>query len=180
MRSFEPVPLVLPRACTGAAALLDIQKIRELVEMMVANDLVEISLRDGEEEVNLRRPNARIAEVAPILGAAPNPANPGAIAPPPPPVAAPEPPPAPEPDETELVEIASPMVGTFYSSPDPNSSPFVNIGQQIQVGMVVCILEAMKVFNEIKAEVAGTVERILVKNAEPVEYGQPLFLVRPQ
>ena len=144
--------------------------------MMVTNDLVEISLRDGEEEVNLRRPNTRAAEAAPIVAVQPQLANPSAPAMPP----AVEAPPTPEEDETELVEIASPMVGTFYTASDPNSSAFVSVGQQIQVGMVVCILEAMKVFNEIKAEVTGTIERILVKNAEPVEYGQPLFLVRPQ
>ena len=160
--------------------MLDIHKIRELVEMMVANDLVEISLRDGEEEVNLRRPNTRAAEAGPLVAVQPNLANPGATAIPPAPAAAPESPPTPDEDDTKLVEIASPMVGTFYTASDPNSSPFVSVGQQIQVGMVVCILEAMKVFNEIKAEVAGTIERILVKNAEPVDYGQPLFLVRPQ
>ena len=71
------------------------------------------------------------------------------------------------------------MVGTFYSASDPDAAPYVSVGQQIQAGMVVCILEAMKVFNEIKSEIAGTVERILVTNAQPVEYGQPLFLVRP-
>ena len=146
--------------------------------MMVANDLVEISLRDGEEEVNLRRPNTRVVEAAPIVTMPPAVANPGATATAP--AVVPETPPLSAEDDTELVEIASPMVGTFYAAPDPNSSPFITVGQQIQVGMVVCILEAMKVFNEIKAEVAGTIERILVKDAEPVEYGQPLFLVRPQ
>ena len=148
--------------------------------MMVANDLVEISLRDGEEEVNLRRPNTRVVEAAPIVTMPASAANPGATATAPAPAVVPETPPPPAEDDTELVEIASPMVGTFYAAPDPNSSPFITVGQQIQVGMVVCILEAMKVFNEIKAEVAGTIERILVKDAEPVEYGQPLFLVRPQ
>ena len=160
--------------------MLDIHKIRELVEMMVANDLVEISLRDGEEEVNLRRPNTQVVDAAPMVSMPPVVANPGAPPTAPTPAVAPETPPAPAEDDAELVEIASPMVGTFYAAPDPNSSPFITVGQQIQVGMVVCILEAMKVFNEIKAEVTGTIERILVKDAEPVEYGQPLFLVRPQ
>jgi len=71
------------------------------------------------------------------------------------------------------------MVGTFYTASDPESPAFVVVGSAVQVGMVVCILEAMKVFNEIKSEVAGTIERILVKNADPVEFGQPLFMVRP-
>ncbi len=71
------------------------------------------------------------------------------------------------------------MVGTFYSAPDPDSPVFVKVGQQLGVGSVVCIVEAMKVFNEIKSEIAGTLERILVKNGQPLEYGQPMFLVRP-
>lgn len=151
--------------------MLDIEKIRELVEMMVANDLVEISLRDGEEEVNLRRPGGTAGEVlvnpdsgvssaaalsAPARGLLPGPT-----------------------EESPLAEIVSPMVGTFYSAVDPESEPLVRVGAQVQPGMVVCILEAMKVFNEIKSEVAGTIERILAKNAQAVEYGQPLFLVRP-
>ena len=151
---------------------------------MVTNDLVEISLRDGEEEVNLRRPNPRAADLPPMLPVHPNAANP-AVSPAPvaapvaAPSAAPEPTPGEEEEDVELVAIESPMVGTFYTASDPDSPPFVNVGQQIQAGMVVCILEAMKVFNEIKSEVAGTIERILVKNAQPVEFGQPLFLVRP-
>ncbi len=71
------------------------------------------------------------------------------------------------------------MVGTFYAAPDPESSPYVQVGSQVTPGTVVCILEAMKVFSEIKAEVTGAIERVLVKDAEPVEYGQSLFLVRP-
>ena len=156
--------------------MLDIDKIRKLVEMMVTNDLVEISLRDGEEEVNLRRPNPRAVDLPPALSVHPNVANPVVS---PAPVAAPEAKPGEEAEDVELVTIESPMVGTFYSASDPDSPPFANVGQQIQAGMVVCILEAMKVFNEIKSEVTGTVERILVKNAQPVEFGQPLFLVRP-
>ena len=160
--------------------MLDIDKIKKLIEVMVANDLVEISLRDGEEEVNLRRPNTAAAAGSPEVmmhGANPNPV----------PVVAPPQVTAEEAsgqkaqaDEDELVEITSPMVGTFYTASSPDAPPFVKIGQQVHVGMVVCILEAMKVFNEIKSEVAGTLERIVAKNAEPVEYGQPLFLIRPQ
>lgn len=161
--------------------MLDIDKIRELVQMMVAHDLVEISLRDGEEEVNLRRPNARaMPEALNGLAGAPS-ANPSYILAPqatsaalPPPAAAPAAP------DAGLLEIKSPMVGTFYASPDPDSPPFVQAGAAVHVGTVVCILEAMKVFNEIKCEVAGTIERVLVKNAQAVEFGQPLFLVRPQ
>jgi len=157
--------------------LLDIEKIRDLVEMMVKNDLVEISLRDGEEEVNLRRPNAASAfstpDAAPPAGLTTLPPPAGSRLAPLPNVAASNSP------AVELIEIKSPMVGTFYSAPDPESPPYLRVGQALHVGMVVCIVEAMKVFNEIKSEVAGTLERILVSNAQAVEFGQPLFQVRP-
>ena len=156
--------------------MLDIEKIRKLVEMMVSNDLVEISLRDGETEVKLRRPNSNPGEAGAVIslpsgapaiegvlseqaeGAAPCEAG--------------------EQKDVELVEITSPMVGTFYTAPDPESPPFVHVGSQVAPETAVCILEAMKVYSEIKAEVTGTIERILVKNEVAVEYGQPLFLVR--
>lgn len=157
--------------------MLDIEKIRELVTMMVANDLVEVSLRDGTEEINLRRPQPQAAGCGPqwnVQGAPqgfpqfmPSDAAPGgggALA---------------KADDHDLIEIASPMVGTYYSAVDPETPPFVQVGSAVHPGLVVCILEAMKVFNEIKAEISGTVERILVRNAQAVEYGQPLFLVRP-
>lgn len=154
--------------------MLDIDKIQKLIEVMVKNDLVEVSLRDGDVEVNLRRPNAAAALSAPAVPpVAPTGGNnPVVVAPPPP-----EEPEA-ETETGEFVEIKSPMVGTFYASPDPDSPPFVTPGAKVVPSTVVCLLEAMKVFSEIKAEVTGTIERVLVKNAEPVEYGQPLFLVR--
>jgi acetyl-CoA carboxylase biotin carboxyl carrier protein len=159
--------------------LLDVDKIRQLVEMMVANDLVEVSLRDGDVEVSLRRPNVESPPIPlpdPVVqasapAAGPTPVQPTEAAPPAASAAAS--------DDTDLVEITSPMVGTFYSASDPETPPFVAVGTEVHPGSVVCILEAMKVFNEIKAEISGTIERILVKNEQPVEYGQPLFAVRP-
>ncbi len=157
----------------------DIEKIRQLVEMMVANDLIELSVRDGDQEITLRRPGpvaTGSATIPPNPGAAaavagrageageadsPRAALPGEVA------------------SVDFVEVRSPMVGTFYEAPDPDSPPYVQPGSQVTPATVVCVLEAMKVFSEIKAETAGTIERILVKNAQPVEYGQPLFLVRP-
>lgn len=141
--------------------------------MMVTNDLVELSLRDGDVEVNLRRP-APVAEVVPVVNGVPAmiPAVPAAAAP----VPAPED--STEKEDSKLTPISSPMVGSFYAAADPESSPFVKIGSQVNGDTVVCIVEAMKVFNEIKAEVSGTIEKILVKNGEAVEYGQPLFSVR--
>jgi acetyl-CoA carboxylase biotin carboxyl carrier protein len=153
--------------------LLEVGKIRELVEMMIANDLVELSLRDGEEEVCLRRPNPGGSSVH---------ASPSSAAPPLHAVSAT--PTIPdgfleeEGGGVEFQEIRSPMVGTFYASPDPESSPFVQVGSQVGPSTVVCILEAMKVFSEIKAETSGTVEQILVTDGQAVEYGQALFLVR--
>lgn len=154
--------------------MTDIEKIRQLVEMMVANDLVEISWRNGEEEINLRRPHA--APAMPTVTGVPSPAPVQLV---PPPMASTVPAAATAARDSDLIEIASPMVGTFYAGPDPESPPFVDVGRQVQPGSVLCILEAMKVFNEIKSEVSGIIERILVKNAQAVEYGQPLFLVRP-
>jgi len=154
--------------------LLEIDRIQQLVEMMIANDLVELSLRDGEIELNLRRPNPN-ENNSPILHAVHAPAHPAHYAPP----MLPE---AKLPGEVvgvEFQEIRSPMVGTFYASPDPDSPPFVQVGGSVGPSTVVCVLEAMKVFSEIKAETSGTVERILVRDGEAVEYGQPLFLVRP-
>lgn len=154
--------------------MLELDRIQQLVEMMIANDLVELSLRDGEVEVNLRRPNPNSND-SPILHAVHAPTNPAHHAPPMPAEAK-------LPGEVvgvEFQEIRSPMVGTFYASPDPDSPPFVQVGSNVGPSTVVCVLEAMKVFSEIKAETSGTVERILVRDGEAVEYGQPLFLVRP-
>ncbi len=144
--------------------------------MMIANDLSEISLRDGDTEINLRRPTIAAGTAIPVA------AGPTACAIPLPgdaPSGLPQAP-AVEQAAAELLEIKSPMVGTFYSTPDPNSPPFVVVGTPVTQDTVVCIVEAMKVFNEIKAEVGGTIEKIFVKNEQPVEYGQPLFLVRPE
>jgi acetyl-CoA carboxylase biotin carboxyl carrier protein len=156
--------------------VLEVEKIQQLIEMMVRHDLVEISLRDGEEEINLRRPQATTSvEMTALSPVAQSPASAamaggtnGA------------PPVTETPPDADLIPIPSPMVGTFYAAADPDSPAFVQVGSSVQPGSVVCILEAMKVFNEIKAEVAGLIERILVKNSDAVEYGQPLFLVRPQ
>lgn len=155
--------------------MLETDKIRELVEMMVAHDLIELSLRDGDVEINLRRPDANTA-----CGHGPMQTQ----AMPMPQAPSPQPTMAPEFVKGEVVgvqfhEIRSPMVGTFYASPDPESPPFIQVGSQVGPSTVVCILEAMKVFSEIKAETSGQIDRVLVRDGQAVEYGQPLFLVRP-
>lgn len=154
--------------------MLDIDKIQQLVDMMVTNDLVELSLRDGDVEVKVRRLNANLGDGAPIVSGVPQAVNPTGVS-----AQAPAEPGVDE-DDVELHEIKSPMVGTFYAAPEPEAAPYLHVGSRLEPNTVVCIVEAMKVYNEIKAEVTGTIERILVKNEEPVEYGQPLFLVRPE
>jgi acetyl-CoA carboxylase biotin carboxyl carrier protein len=138
------------------------------IDEMVENDLSEIMLRDGEKRSVLRR-GAHGMRIAPVAHA---PAAPLAATP-----AAPAPAAAPVEDPT-LAEIKSPMVGTFYSASDPTQPPFVKVGDAVSPDTVVCIIEAMKVFNEIKADVAGTVEAVCVHNASPVEFGQVLLKVR--
>lgn len=154
---------------------MDIDEIKTLTQLMVDNDLAEIIIRDGEKRVMLRRRGSGVEHVihaAPMPTAIPQPAVQAAAAP------APSTPAAPAPD-AGLLKVTSPMVGTFYSSSNPESPPFVRIGDRINPESVVCIIEAMKVFNEIKAEVSGVVESIEIQNGSPVEFGQILLRVRP-
>jgi acetyl-CoA carboxylase biotin carboxyl carrier protein len=155
--------------------MIDIRKLKELVRLMTSNDLVELDLRDKDEQVTLRRPTPMVAPQvihAPVAMAAPAPAAaPAATS-----AAAP----APAKDSTAgLLKVESPMVGTFYASPAPEKPAFISAGASVGPDTVVCLVEAMKIFNEIKAGVSGTVERVLVKSGDPVEFGQPLFLVKP-
>jgi acetyl-CoA carboxylase biotin carboxyl carrier protein len=150
---------------------MDIEQVRQLVELMKEHDLTELLVRDGDKRIVLRRgPAAQLAASPTVIAAAPT--APALAAAPPAPAAPVE--------DPGLVPIRSPMVGTFYAAPDPDSKPYVGPGSQVGPDSVVCIIEAMKVFNEIKAEVSGTIEKVLVQNAQAVEFGQPLFMVRPQ
>ena len=156
--------------------MIDIRKLKELVKLMVENDLSELDLKDEQESVSLRRPYASAGtSMAPAPMQTPQASQPAHHAPA---ASAPAAPVA-EDEDAGLVPIISPMVGTFYSSPDPESPGYVSVGDNVSQETTVCIVEAMKVFSEIKAECSGKIAKILVKNAEPVEYGQPLFLVRP-
>ena len=154
--------------------MIDIRKLKELVKLMVENELTEIDLRDEQETVVVKRGSTH---QSPVMHAMPHMPAQGAHAP----SAAYDggggERAAADPDEG-LHAIVSPMVGTFYSAPDPESPAYVSAGSNVSEETVVCIVEAMKVFSEIKAECSGTIEKILVKNGEPVEYGQKLFLVR--
>lgn len=155
--------------------MMDMKKLIELVRMMTENGLTELELKDGEETVVLKRGHSGVQMVSPQMmmpmgmpGMAPGPAA-GA------PAAAGGSPAS----DAGLIAIESPMVGTFYSSSNPDAPPFTKVGAQIGPGSVVCLVEAMKVFNEIKSEVSGTIERVLVKSGDAVEFGQKLFLVKP-
>ncbi|MBG80218.1 MAG: acetyl-CoA carboxylase, biotin carboxyl carrier protein [Phycisphaerae bacterium] len=164
---------------------MDIRKLKELVRLMVANDLSEIDLRDSEEQVTIHRPSP-YATPQVTHQPAPPAAAPVAAAPPSeaaaPSASVPSPQPATEPaadDTAGLVPVQSPMVGTFYAASSPDVDDFVKVGSSIAAGDVVCLVEAMKIFNEIKAESGGTVQKILVNNGDSVEFGQDLFLVKP-
>ncbi len=153
----------------------DVQTIRHLVGLMSRHDLSEIDLREGELRIRLRRgtPGKVVAQVAPS-------APPSAAAPVPAPAATAAPPAAPsaKPDKN-YVFIKSPTPGTFYASSSPDAEPFVKVGARVSPTTVVCIIEAMKIFNEIPADCSGAIAEVLVENGSAVEYDQPLFKVDP-
>ena len=151
--------------------MIDIRKLKELVKLMVANDLAEMDLRDTDEQVTIRRHGETFVTATP---AAPVATAPTAV----PDAVETVPAAATQEAEVEGEEIVSPMVGTFYSSSDPDSPPFVSVGDEVSEDTTVCIMEAMKIFNEIKAQVSGKIVKVLVKSGDPVEFGQPLFIVK--
>jgi acetyl-CoA carboxylase biotin carboxyl carrier protein len=160
--------------------MIDIRKLKELVKLMVGNDLTELDLRDPEEQVTLRRPNQWSAIESSPVAAAPIAAPAAVAAPAAPPVAPAAVAAAPAAnDDAGLVAIPSPMVGTFYAAASPDAEAFIKVGDAVRDDTVVCMIEAMKIFNEIKADCSGTIERMCVANGDPVEFGQDLFMVRP-
>ena len=153
---------------------MDVALLERLVALMAEHDLSTLDLKDGDQRIALTRGPAQAAQAVAPAPAAPAPA--------PTPQPAPAAAPSPAPDAggmAGLREIVSPMVGTFYAAPNPDAAPFVKIGDRVEATTDVCVIEAMKVFNTIQADAAGTVEKVLVSNGDPVEYGQALFLVRP-
>lgn len=163
--------------------VFDPRRIRRLVDLMKAYDLSELDLRQGETEIRLRRGAAPSA--APAIAWQPPPMNYGPPANYAPPQPAPQPdggstppaPAAPAVDDSKLHVIRSPMVGTFYASPSPDAAAYVKVGDHVGRDSTVCIIEAMKVFNEIQAEVTGQIVSVLVEGGQPVEFNQPLFKV---
>jgi len=174
----EPAPRDSGKDAAMAQKDADLRKIKELIKIMKDNELVEVEIKNGDEKIFLKRSkpqqavkkmpvvrldtvaavgDSQAAEVSSPAGAAQS-----------------------EPVDENLTEITSPIVGTFYATPSPDSDPFVDVGTAVGPQTVVCIIEAMKVLNEIKAETSGTIVEVLVTSGQAVEYGQPLFKVKPE
>lgn len=152
------------------------KEIRDLIDFISETGLEEVNIETPEFKIKVKRtPNIVSAPAAVAAPAAPSPlaAAQAAIATP---AAAPSETPA---SESKLLTIKSPMIGTFYESANPESPAFVKIGDSVKAGQPVCIIEAMKLFNEIESEISGKIVKVLVENAQPVEFDQPLFLVDP-
>ncbi len=155
---------------------MDIRKVKKLIELLEESGVAEIEIKEGEESVRISRHGAGAVttylQAPPAM--APAPAAPAAApAPAAKPAAAEEAEAAPRAD----VAVTAPMVGTFYGSPAPGAKPFVEVGSEVKVGQTLCIIEAMKMMNQIESDKAGKVVAVLVKNGDPVEFGQPLFII---
>ncbi|MFY0654307.1 MAG: acetyl-CoA carboxylase biotin carboxyl carrier protein [Cyclobacteriaceae bacterium] len=156
---------------------MKIKEIKDLIDFLSASGLEEVNIETEELKIKIKRSNeAQVIEktvaAAPAVQAAPAPAAAPAAAPAP---AAEEKPAA----SSNYIEIKSPMIGTFYRSSNPETPSFVEVGDEVSVGQTVCIIEAMKLFNEIESEVSGKIVKVLVENAQPVEFDQSLFLLDP-
>ena len=176
---------------------MSIKEIQELIKLVAKTELAEFKYKDGETSLHIRGKDYVQQQSTP--SAAPAPPSiinvPGPAYAPAAPAAAPvatsspapaAPPAAPasgqdnaQPDDSNYVEVKSPMIGTFYRSPSPDKDVYVKVGDKVSKGDTVCIVEAMKLFNEIESEVSGTIVKVLVEDAQPIEYDQPLFLVDP-
>jgi acetyl-CoA carboxylase biotin carboxyl carrier protein len=148
---------------------VDIRKIKKLIELLEESNLTEIEIVEGEESVHLIRAGQPVAPPVALIEQPPVAATAAVVTPPEDDGEDPVP-------EGELV--LAPMVGTFYGSSSPEAQPFVSMGQTVGVGDTLCIIEAMKMFNQIEADISGTVVAILAENGQPVEYDQPLFVIR--
>ena len=158
------------KAVMGPAGPMNVDFLQQLVSLMAVNDLNTVELRDSDRRIILKRGAVQAVASAPVLHASPP--TPSSHSP----IAAP---PAVVDEDANLTPIKSPMVGTFYSSSSPDAKPFVSVGSTVDDETDVCIIEAMKVFNNIKAETRGTITKILVTNGQTVEFGTVLFLVKP-
>jgi acetyl-CoA carboxylase biotin carboxyl carrier protein len=164
---------------------MNLKELKELVEFLVEKDIAEFELERGDLKVRIKRPadsavppppqviQIPAAPVAPVVQHSPAVGTTSAPAPPPAAAAAPAP-------EAGLHTVKSPIVGTFYEAPSPGSPPFVKVGDQVEAGQVLCIVEAMKLMNEIESDVAGEIVKRFATTGQPVEYGQALFAIRPK
>lgn len=145
---------------------MDLRKLKKLIDLVSESDITELEITEGDDHVRIAKTTPGTQTVAYVPEVAPPPAAP--------PVSAPEPAAAPV---AKGHVVKAPMVGTFYRAPNPGASPFADVGQTVREGDPLCIIEAMKLLNEIEADKSGTVTEILVENGEPVEFGQPLFVI---
>ena len=148
---------------------MDLRKIKKLIEMLQESDLNEIEVKEGEESVRINRKKDNVVHTstasAPVYtGATQNNTQSANEL-------------ESDEDSSNLSKITSPMVGTFYAAPNPGAKDFVSVGDKISEGDVLCIIEAMKMMNEVKADSSGTIKQVLIENSEPVEFGQPLFVI---
>jgi len=163
---------------------MDVKEVKKLLDAVAAADVSELTYETGDVRITVKRGAQPPADVAPTpVAPVPQPSKPTAAAPAATPVGAAAvvsagEAPAAEP-ASHLVEVTAPIVGTFYDSPAPDAVAYVKVGDRVKAGAVLCIIEAMKLMNEIETETAGTVAEILVRNEEPVEYGQVLFRIDP-
>ena len=146
---------------------MDIRKIKKLIELLEESDIAEIEIQEGEESLRISRVSKTVVQPATAVMPAPVVAPAAAVA---------TEEPSAEPEMTGH-RVTSPMVGTFYRSSSPGAKPFAEVGQSVNVGDTLCIIEAMKLLNQIEADKAGVIKAILAENAQPVEYGQPMFII---
>ncbi len=151
---------------------MDIRKVKKLIELLEESDIAEIEIHEGEESVRISRASAFPAQTTQVAAAA----APGAVAAAPAAAAA-EPESEQQEEEISGHQITSPMVGTFYRAPSPGSKSFVEEGQHVSQGDTLCIIEAMKILNQIESDISGVVKKILAENGQPIEYNQPLFII---
>ncbi|QBR12319.1 acetyl-CoA carboxylase biotin carboxyl carrier protein [Sphingobacterium sp. CZ-2] len=157
---------------------MDIKQIQDLIKFVSKSGVNEVSIEEKDFKITIKTNQEPTYVTATVPAAAPAVAAPQAAAAAPAPVAAAPAAPAAD-DSSKYITVKSPIIGTFYRSPGPDKAVFVNVGDEIAPGKVLCIVEAMKLFNEIESEVSGKIVKILVNDAQPVEYDQPLFLVDP-
>ena len=161
----------------------DIEDLKQLIDFLRENQVAEFDLDRGDLKIRLKfnqpsAPSAGLSDIARLLAAAPSVSVPAAV-PVPPIHAAPAPPLIAEDPDAGLHMVKSPIVGTYYGSPSPGAAPFVAPGDRVEKGQVICIVEAMKLMNEIESDASGEVVKCFVSNGQPIEFGQPLFSIRP-